>query len=186
MAEAPATSFWNFDTDALQKLALGLQGVGAVSSTFAAYNRSKAEKYGYEFQSKLARNNAEISEWQADDAKRRGRREEDKLRMRAASIKGAQIARMAANGIDLSQGTALNILTDTDLLAESDVLLARDNTAREVWGFKQQGANYRANADALKASADAVSPFSSAAGTLLTSAGSVAKSWYAMRTKTSL
>lgn len=173
-----------FETATLQNIATGLQTVGAVTSTVGAYNKSVAEKQGYEYQSQIARNNSQLAGWQADDARNRGEREEQNHRMKVAALRGTQRATLAARGIDLGEGSALNILTDTDFMGERDALLIRDNAAKEVWGFQEQGRNFKHTADMYSARAKMENPFMSAGSTLLTGAGAVARSWYAMRAKT--
>lgn len=174
------------EAETLGHIATGVQSVGALTATIGSYNKAKAEKYGYEYQSKIARNNAQIKDWQADDARRRGEREEQNHRLKVAAFKGTQIANMAARGIDLGEGSALNILTDTDFMGERDALLIRDNTGKEVWGRGVEASNLRSDAAFKQMQADNISPLRSATETLLTGAGAVAKSWYAMRTRTSL
>lgn len=165
-------------------LGTGLQAIGAIAATMGSYNKSKAEKEGYEYQSKVSKNNAQIAGWQMDDARQRGEREEQNLRLKTAALKGTQAANMAAHGVDLGVGSALNILTDTDFMGERDALLIRDNAAKEVWGLNVQRTNYLRDAEFKSSQARSINPFMNAGTTLLTGAGAVAKGWYAMRTKT--
>lgn len=165
-------------------LGTALQGIGAVAATIGSYNKSKAEQRGYEYQSQISKNNAQIASWQMDDARQRGEREEQNLRMKTAMLKGTQQASMAARGLDLGVGSALNILTDTDFMGERDALLIRDNTAKDVWGLGVQRTNYLRDAEFKSSQARSINPWANAGTTLLTGAGTVAKGWYAMRTKT--
>jgi hypothetical protein len=159
-------------------VATGLQIAGTVTSTYGAYQRSKAEKQAYEYQSAVARNNAMISEQQAQDALQRGQTAEARQRMKTAQLKGAQRASLAARGISLDEGSALNILDDTDYFGELDALAVRENAAREAYGYRVQGSNYSSNAAMMRARADMESPYGAAFTSLLTGSGAVADSWY--------
>lgn len=166
----------------LATASLGLQAVGGVTSAMGAYSQSKGTKAAYEYQAAVNRNNATLAEWQARDAITRGQRSEQTQRLKTAQLKGSQRARLAANGVAVDEGSALNILNDTDFMGEADALTIRDNAAREAWGHRNQAAGYASDASMLSARAAAESPFKAAAGTLLTSAGSVANSWYRYKT----
>lgn len=151
---------------------------GLGMSTIGAYKQSQAQKQAYEYQSAVARNNAQIAEWQAADALERGARSEQSQRLKAAQLKGAQRARMAANGVALDEGSPLAILQDTDFMNEQDALTIRDNAAREAWGHRVGAANAMSDAGMLGARAGAENPMLSAGSTFLSGAGSVASSWY--------
>lgn len=162
----------------------GLQIAGVIGQTLGAYKKSSGEQNAYEFQSKVAKKNAAIAEVQAKDAMLRGENAEQVTRTKTANLKGTQRASLAARGIDLGEGSALNILTDTDFMGERDALLVHDNANKEVWGLRNTAQNYTDNAMLLDWRAQQQSPAGDAFGTLLTGAGRVASSWYALRNRT--
>jgi hypothetical protein len=172
------------DANTVGALSTGFQTAGVVSSTVGSYRKSQADQQAYEYQSKIASNNAQIAEWQQHDALMRGQVAENNVRQKAAQLRGSQEALMASRGLDLGEGSPLNILTDTQFMGARDANAAHDNAAKEAWGAGVQAQTYRADAAALKSRADAESPLRSAMGTLLTGAGKVAASWYS-RNKTS-
>jgi hypothetical protein len=161
--------------------AQALQVAGVVGSTVAAYQKSKAEQDAYEYRSRIAANNAQLADWQAADAVTRGQDAENRQRQKTAQLKGTQRASLAARGIDLGEGSALDILTGTDVLGETDALTLRANAAREAWGYRAQANQYRNDAAMSSRMASSRSPFGDAVGTLLTSGGTVAAKWYGMR-----
>lgn len=169
---------------ALGMLGTGLQLAGVIGSTVGAYKKSSGEQQGYQFQSTIAKKNAAIAEMQSKDAMLRGVKDEQNVRMRTAQVASTQRASMAARGIDIGEGSPLNILTDTAFMGERDALTARDNSAKEVWGFQTQAQNYRDNASVLDWRADQTSPGTDAFATLLTGGGKVASSWYSLRNTT--
>lgn len=162
----------------LGQLSTGMQVAGVVTGAFGAYNTSKATKTAYETQAAVARNNAQYAEWQARDAIRRGQEAEGAHRLKVAQLKGSQRARLAANGVVLDEGSALNILADTDFMGENDALTIRDNASREAWALRRQAAGFEADAGLLSTRAKDESPLFAAGSTLLTGAGQVAASWY--------
>lgn len=162
----------------------GLQIGGVINSTLGAYKKGEGEQQAYQFQSKVAANNAVIADMQAKDAMLRGATAVQNVQQRTANLKSTQTASLASRNIDLGEGSPLNILTSTDVMGERDALLAQDNANKEVWGLQNQAANFRDNAALLSWRGDQVSPAGDAASTLLTGAGKVAASWYAMRNKT--
>lgn len=166
----------------LGSFGLGAQVIGGVGQTYAAYRKSAGEKMGYDYQSRVARNNEQLSEWQAQDALLRGKFTQNKIQLKGAQVRGSQEASFASRNIALNEGSALNILADTEFLKTRDVNIADDNANKEAWALRNQATGYRSNADFLQYRAGAQNPFLDAAGTALTSGGRVAMSWYKMRT----
>jgi hypothetical protein len=147
-------------------------------SVYSAFSSSSDNKAAYNYQAAVDRNNAMIANWNAQDAARRGEQDLIDTRRKTAAIMGNQRATLAGRGIDLSEGSALNILSDTAYLGEQDALTVKDNTAKNVWAAKVQANNDTANAGLLKMRADNENPLLSGASSLLTGAGKVADSWY--------
>lgn len=157
---------------------LALSGAGVAMQAQAAATASQSAKNAYEYQAAVSRNNQKIAEWQAQNAIAQGEEAQIEQRRKIASLKGSQRAGLAAKGLDISSGSALNILTDTDYLGELDVLNIKSNAERNAWAQRVQGNNEAANATLLSMRADAENPLLAGAGTLLTGAGTVADRWY--------
>lgn len=124
-----------------------------------------------QFSKEMANYNAGLAEMNAQDALRRGNEDAMKVGRQGRQLGGTQRAVMAARGIDIGEGTAADILDQTDFFSISDQNTVRNNAAREAWNYRSRGA-------VDKTQADSISPFMSAAGSLLGSAGSVADKWY--------
>jgi len=154
-------------------------GMGALQSM----KQAQGQQDYYEYNSKVQANNQQMANWNAEDAQRRGKEEEADLREKARMFKGSQRARLAANGIALDEGSALNILSDTDLLAERDISRSKANTDKEVYAFKNQAQGYGAESAMLGAKASSISPGMEAGASLLSSAGSVASRWGAYKAR---
>lgn len=160
---------------------MGLQTAGAAWATLGAYNKSKADKRAYEYQAQVARNNAQLAEWEAQDAIMRGQTAEGNQRMKTAQYKSSQRATMAARGLALDEGSPLDILTTTEFIGERDALTIRDNAAKEAWALRERGKGFISDAQVFQARADSENPYGSAIGTALTGGGQVASSWYQYR-----
>ena len=91
--------------------------------------------------------NAQFYDIQAQDAIRRGDVEAIKYGQQARKFQGSQKAMLAAQGIDVSSGSALDIQNETSRIAVEDMRNIRNNAWREAFGFKAQAeqANIQGN-----------------------------------------
>jgi len=154
--------------------------VGGVVSAAGAMQGGQAAAAQAKYQAQVAKNNAIMANWAADDAINRGRSQEQIQRLKTAQLISRQRAALASNGVLVDAGSALNLVEDTAMIGEFDALTIRDNAAREAWQNRAQGANFTAEAQLAKmrASSAQQSGFGTAFGTLLTTAGSVGSKWY--------
>jgi len=155
-----------------------MQGAGAASSAVGSYYSAQSQKTALGLQANLSDINARMSESAAQATLLTGQREEQRSDIATANLKGTQRASMAANGIDLGEGTANQILTTTDVMGQVDANTIQANAVRSAWGYRTQAANQTNQANMSRASASAISPLTSATTSLLGSAGSVASNWY--------
>lgn len=153
------------------------QAASLVFGAVSAFNQASSQKKWAKYNAAVSRNNAQIAEMQANDAIERGKlaRQEHERKVRALS--GKQTAGLAAAGLSLGDGTAFNLLSDTELFGRMDANNITRDAERKSWAYKVQGNNQIAEADAFDAKADSISPWGAAGGTLLAGAGSVASSW---------
>lgn len=91
-----------------------------------------------EAQQSMYRINQRFAELQAEDAIRRGKKEEQAHRKQTGALIGAQRAALAAQGIEVDSGSALAIQEDTAALSEDDARTIRMNAYREAYGYKSQ------------------------------------------------
>lgn len=133
----------------------------------AASSRAAALRY----QAQVQQNNAEIAEYQAQDAERRGEIEQQRLFAAREQATGTQRAALAAAGLDIQSGSALSTVVDTAGVTREDAVTIRDNAAREAWMARVQGASSSAESGLLLQSANRsrVSPYTGF-DTLLTGA----------------
>lgn len=137
-------------------------GVGSIQQGQAANESAK-------YSAQVSQMNADMADRAARDALERGKLTEQKQRRENAQLQGAQVAAMAANGVDLSFGSPLDLIVDTAKMGEIDALTIRSNTAREERDIRQQALNYRgqAGADLAAGRSARTAGYLGAAGTVL-------------------
>jgi hypothetical protein len=145
-------------------VALGVAAASAAAGAYSAYQSAGAAK-------DQANYNAQVSELNAQDARRAGDEEAAKVRRQNAQLAAAQRAGFSAKGIDFENGSAGDALDQTDFFGQVDQTIAKQNAARQAWNLRAQKNGYEYQA--------AVSRPGMAAGlSLLGSASSVASKWY--------
>ena len=157
---------------------LGAQAAGAGLSAGSAYYTALAQKSTLQTQAYIADQNASISEVGAQQELEKGRRAEQQIQVQAENVKGSQRASMAANGVDLTEGTPTDILKSTDYMSEQDIATAKANAARAAFGYRTQAAGYKSQAAFARGGAAGINPGMSAVTSLLGGSGQVASSWY--------
>lgn len=153
---------------------------GGVTSAIGGYFSAATQKATLKGQAAVADTNARIAELGAQSALLQGQQQVGALTLRAGQLKSSQRAAMAANGIDLGVGSAVELQASTDIMAQIDKNTIEANAVRSAWGYRTQAVNFQNEALTKRTTAGAISPFGAAAGSLLGSAGSVASSWYSL------
>lgn len=159
---------------------LALTALGAGMQAYGMYQQGQAREKAAEYNAAVASNNMVLAERQAEDATKRGKIEEQRHRMQVGRLKADQRSALAASGIDVASGSALDVLEDTAKLGEWDALQIRANADREAYGYRAQGMNYQAEAglQTMKGRQASRAGMIGAGSSLLTGAGNVAGSWY--------
>lgn len=150
-------------------LAVGALALGAAGG----YVQYKGQKAQAAYNEQVDENNAKVADAQATQALQAGNIEEDRQRARVRQMIGAQRTALAANNVQTSSGTALDLIGETAQMGEDDALTIRANAARDAWGFKSQGVDYRNQATLTKAMGK-----NAGTATLLSTGASMAGSGY--------
>lgn len=160
-------------------MAGGMMGMGVAASTFGAYKSAQAQKASLTYEAAVAQNNAQVADMQAKLALQDGAMQEQNQELKTASVMGDQRAALAANGVDLGEGSPNEILATTKFMGTRDSLQLRDNAARTAWAYRNQSKSYMGESAADTAASDAINPMTVASTSFLTNASKVAASWYA-------
>jgi len=129
---------------AVSGLAAGVAGAGL--QAVGAYRGAKAANKAAEYNESIAMQNAAIRDQQAADAERRGKIAEQEERQRTKRLMASQISSFAGAGVDVGSGSVLDVTADTEYLGERDALDIRSNYAREAYGLRSQGVDFRQQA----------------------------------------
>jgi hypothetical protein len=149
-------------------VSLGLAAAGGAYSAYSARQQGRAEQA-------VAEENARRSELAASDEERRGRLEAAEHRMKVRRIFGQQKAAMASSGLELGTGSSFDVLADTLHFGEADAQNIEAESARQAWGLRIQGQDYRNQGLMARRAAR-----TSSRSTLLTTGSSLVGSAYSM------
>lgn len=154
--------------------------LGAGLSIKGQKQEAAATKASAEYQAGILRSNQELAEREAVDAIDRGEINVRNQRMSVRQLIGRQRAVLAANGVLVDSGSALDIVSETAALGTEDILTLRMNAEREADSYRLQAKNAGEGAAyAISSGASASRAASTAAmGTLIGAAGTVADRWY--------
>ena len=154
----------------------------AAVGAMGAMQQANAAAASANYQAQVNQNNAILADRAAEDARKRGDAELAEHRRKVAQMQGKQVAAMAANGVDITSGSPLNILADTAQMGELDAATITNNAEREALGYEAQGMNFRAESQLNRANAKSAKTASyiSAAGTVVSGVGQVSDKWYRM------
>jgi len=120
---------------------------GSVMGGVSSYQQGKAQEAQYNYQAQVAQENAKIAEDNAATERQQGIEEARLQRMKAIQAVGSQQTAMAANGVDVTQGTALDVIEDTAAMGELDALQTSYNYERKALAYEQQANNYQNQAN---------------------------------------
>ena len=115
---------------------------GGVIGGISSYQQGKQQQAMYNYQAKVAEENAKIANKNAATERQTGIEEARLQRMKTLQAVGSQQAAMAANGMDVTQGTSLDIIEDTAAMGELDALQIQTNYERKAQSYEAQANNF--------------------------------------------
>lgn len=119
---------------------------GATANVTAGNEVDRLARYN----ASVAEANARAKDFEAEDAIQRGYLDETTHRKDVKRFIGSQRVVLAAQGQDLTSGTAADLQADSAREGEYDALTVRANAARESWGYKMESYNFRTQAEDLR------------------------------------
>lgn len=126
--------------------------IAAGGSLLNAYGQSEAIKAKSDFDAKQFELNSRIADMQSDEAIKQGDKAAAAQKTQAKRVVGAQRAALAAQGINIDSGSALDIQQETAEMGAVDAMTIKNNAWRESWGYKMNAANMRGQADITRIS----------------------------------
>lgn len=149
--------------------------------------QGQAQADAARYQEQVDRNNAIMAQQNAQDARRRGDQAAEEQQRKTAAIEGRQRAAIAANGIELTSGSPVDVLADTATFGELDRQTVLNNSEREARGYEAQKLNFTSSAGLNRMKADnasaagslgALSSLVNGAGSALRGSSTVSASWF--------
>jgi hypothetical protein len=116
-------------------LSSGISGMAGASAQARAIETQGA------YQKTMFELNTKFAQLQADDAIRRGDAEVAAHKGQVKKLIGSQRAAMAAQGIEIDSGSAMDVQSDTAMLGELDAMKIKTNAYREAYGYKVEAMN---------------------------------------------
>jgi hypothetical protein len=161
---------------------VALLAASAVVAGTSAYMQADASKKQADYQAKVNDNNAIIEGYNRSAALQKGESDAIDAQRNQAATLSSQRAALAANGVDMTSGSAIDLFASTKFLGKSDVNNIQSNAAREAWGYDVAANNERSSSQlerwksantnpALQAGMSAGSTLLSGAATYGSSAG---------------
>ncbi len=173
-AAAPAAA-----TSWLPYLSAGTSILGAGTSVLGTLGKGDAAAQTAAYQSQIARNNAIAAQQQADAEIAAGQRQAEMKSLETASRTARLRVGMAANGVDISTGSAVDVQASERELGEIDAETALSNSALKAYGYRQRATSSTAQASLDQATAGnaRTGSYLDAGGTLLSKASQLPLLW---------
>lgn len=144
-------------------------GLAVIGGGISAYGKYKEGQDAAD----AAMQNRQFALMAARDATIRGQEKAGMYRAEGSRVIGAQRVAAGASGTAVDSDSSVALQESTRALSEMDALQARNNAAREAWGYTVQADQFRDQAKRLRSSSRWA-----AAGSLLGTAGSVGSAGY--------
>ena len=116
--------------------------IATVGSTIAkgvsTFQETEAENKALEYNASVAEANAQTLEEQKQNTQFIGGIQRGRIFSRARRLAGSQQAQLAASGVRVDTGSAVDILTGTEETAEADALTLNYNLGQQIRGLETQ------------------------------------------------
>jgi hypothetical protein len=133
-------------TAAIAIASTALSGYQTISGFETQQRQSLAVAARGKYQSNILEQDATLADAQAQDALERGQIAEQRVRLAGRQQLGSTRAALAAQGVDISMGSAADVQASEAGLTEIDALTTRNNAAREAYGYKVDAMGLRQQA----------------------------------------
>lgn len=124
-------------------LSLGVSGFQTVSNFSALQRQASAASAQGQYVKRVDEQNAKMAEAQAQDALDRGELTAQRRGLETRQQIGSTRAAQAAQGVDVSSGSAADVQASEAGIGAMDEVTIRNNAAREAWGYKVEAINQR-------------------------------------------
>jgi hypothetical protein len=124
--------------------------LGGASNAADSWNSAQSARAMGDYQARTMEMNARNADFQAEDALARGDKAAAQHKTKTNQMIGAQRNALAAQGVDIDSGSAMDVQTDAATLGAEDAATIRGNAWREAWGFRSQAQQFRHKGEFLE------------------------------------
>lgn len=128
--------------------------VGGVIGAQAEREKGAAQARALRFQAQVAANNKIIADQNATWEMQAGRVKSEAIGMQTRTAVSSAKANIAAGGIDVNTGSALDVQSTIAGMGAQDSATTIDNAAKEAYGWRAKGVEQAVNRKLLLAQAD--------------------------------
>lgn len=128
-------------------VAIVFYAVSAILAGVSAYTAQKSANKRLDYQSKVAKNNAIIADYQGKHAKGVALKKAQLQQRQTAAFVGKQRAAMGSSGLVADEGTFLDLTLDTTEQGNLDELAILHEGDMEAWRAEISGGNYVAQSE---------------------------------------
>ena len=152
-----------------------MAALGAVSSYAGTKETGQAQSDAALYQAQVASNNARVADQNAQYATEAGEAQGEASSMKGAAKSAAVKSSIAANGVNVNTGSAVNVQKSENETNALDTANVVQNANLQAYGYRTQAASFenQANLDDMEASNATKGADISALGGLLGSASSI-------------
>jgi hypothetical protein len=134
-------------------IAMALVAASAVTSMAGQYVQGQAAYTNAKYQEAAADANAALASQQAGQSIELTQKEAQRRYREAGNLEGQQQAAMAANGIDINYGSAVDVARDSKTIANEDVGNIYEGGQNRTMGYLMDAYNYRLKSSAASSAA---------------------------------
>lgn len=159
---------------------IGVMAAGSVVQALGAHQEAQAQQAQSKYNMQVAGNNQQIANAQAQDILDTGRIDEETQRYLTAQRIGEARASAAARGVDVNQGSAVDIQSNLAATGEQEALTIRSNAAKQALAARQQAQYFgqQGQLEGMQKKQAGIAGNYGVAGSILGGATSVANRWY--------
>lgn len=120
-----------------------LAALNVISTAGQTYSTYQAERAQGRYERSIYNTNARLANLAAEDARRRGETEANRVRRQTRALRGTQRAGFAGQGVAVDSGTPGFVGAETEAFGAFDVMAVKNNALREAFGFKMEALDFR-------------------------------------------
>lgn len=154
-------------------VALGILAAGVGLQAYGQYRNMTAEAHMRKYQAQIQENNAQLANMEGDLRQEQGQVDVYRYRLAVNRLLSKQKVGFAASGLDISQGTPVEVMAGTAQIGETEAQTIKFNSLLDVWRLRNQAEGFTTEAGLLRQQAKDIrrNIWPTIAGTILGGAG---------------